>query len=387
MIQVVGHNIISSLGFSSEDNYRSVKTGETGIRLYENRYGIPEAFMASLIHQELLDDRFSHIRSGLSDSYTILEKAAILSAAKALEKTNIDPADPAVLFILSSTKGNIELLDDTVSGNYPSDRIHLWRTAQLIARYFKNSNTPLVVSNACISGAYALLVAKRVLDSGQYKAVVVVGADMLSKFIISGFQSFKALSATLCKPFDRERSGLNLGEAAATMILEKREKEDVTLPGIALLAGASNNDANHISGPSRTGEGLYLALRRIMQGKRPEEIAFVNAHGTATLYNDDMESVALMRSGLDKTPVNGLKGYFGHTLGAAGIVESIISCMALREGIILKTSGCEQPGMAYPLNIALENGITQKQYFIKMLSGFGGSNAALLFQKTGVLCI
>jgi 3-oxoacyl-[acyl-carrier-protein] synthase-1 len=381
MIVITGDNIISALGFTSADNYLKVKAGETGIRFYGDRFDIPDAFMASMIPVELLNEQFSLTCNANPGSYTTLEKAAILSVSKALENTGLDPSDPRLLFILSSTKGNIELLDGNVSGNYPPDRIHLWRTAQLISGYFHNPNTPLVVSNACISGAYALFTAKRALDSGPYTSVAVVGADVLSKFIVSGFQSFKALSATLCRPFDGRRSGLNLGEAAATMILSKREKEDVTLPGIVLTGGAACNDANHISGPSRTGEGLYLALRRVMQEKRPEELAFINAHGTATMYNDDMESIALTRCGLNAVPITGLKGCFGHTLGAAGVVESIISCMALRDGIILKTQGYGQSGTVCPLDIVQENRMTQKRYFIKMLSGFGGSNAALLFQK------
>jgi 3-oxoacyl-[acyl-carrier-protein] synthase-1 len=165
-----------------------------------------------------------------------------------------------------------------------------------------------------------------------------------------------------------------------------------------LVSGAIRNDATHISAPSRTGEGCYRALQNILQNESNSlmsnslvsnslvsKISFINAHGTATPYNDAMEANALMRAGLENIPVNGLKSYFGHTLGAAGVVESIISMQALSEGIILKTLGFEEgesitiDDKQYELNICKENCKTNKKYFVKIMSGFGGVNAALLF--------
>jgi len=219
------------------------------------------------------------------------------------------------------------------------------------------------------------------LRLGKYKYVVVIGVDMLSKFIVTGFQSFKALSQEACKPFDVNRAGLNIGEAVATLVLTERAEEELHSDDVVFTAGATRNDANHISGPSRTGEGSYLALRKVMEGIDVSEIAFVNAHGTATLYNDEMESIALTRAGLQDVPVNSLKGYFGHTLGAAGVLESIISTRALKDDTILKTYGFDTLGVTNPLDIVKEVRTTNRRRCLKMLSGFGGCNIAALFTK------
>ena len=378
-----GDNIISALGFTAEENYRQVKQGISGLKRFAGRYGLPESFMASEIDDARLHGAFECLSAahGRQPAYTKLEQAAIVSVAGALKGSGIDPSDRRTLFVLSTTKGNIFLLDDIRRTGGEQDQLYLWRSAELIARFFGNANRPLVVSNACISGASAMIAAQRALRSGRYAHVVVTGADVLSEFIVTGFQSFKALSQDVCKPFDANRAGLNLGEAAATVIMTERPDEAVGRGEVAFTTGAVRNDANHISGPSRTGEGAYRALRRVMEGTTPEEIAFVCAHGTATPYNDDMEAAALTRAGLQQTPVNSLKGYYGHTLGAAGVMESILSVRALKEGLALKTCGLENPGVAYPLNPVTANAATTGRRCIKMLSGFGGCNAAVLFTK------
>ena len=281
-----------------------------------------------------------------------------------------------MIFIFSSTKGNIHLLD-APAGSYNKQKLYLWHTASVIARRFGNPNEPVAVSNACISGACAQIAAMRLLEAGRYEWAVVVGADMASRFVVSGFQSLKALAPEQCRPFDLHRVGLNLGEAAATIIYKKTDGS----PTLSLRAGSIRNDANHISGPSRTAEGAFLALQDIMKYASKDEISFVCAHGTATAYNDRMEALALRRAGLDHIPVNSLKGCFGHTLGAAGILESIISTWALRDRTALGTCGFATPDPDCPLPVSEHNITSDGSSFIKMLSGFGGSNAALLFCK------
>lgn len=377
VIHSIAHNIISPLGFSSAENYAAVKAGKTELALYHSLYGLPEPFVGSIIDSKKLNDAFSAINSK-NGRYTKFEQAAILSAYNALQQADINPAAENVIFILSTTKGNVHLLEN--SDGYEPERIHLWRSAQLIAQFFENTNEPFVISNACISGASAQITAKRLLERKTYDYAIVIGADMLSKFVVSGFQSFKALSPELCKPYDKNRCGLNLGEAAATIIYENAER---VLPknSIVLSAGFMANDANHISGPSRTGAGLYLAIKKTLSDTNVENIAFVNAHGTATAFNDDMESLALTSANLQNCPVNSLKGYFGHTLGAAGVVESIISSLAIIDNTVIKTNNFTTPGTVAPINVTKENTTCTKLQFLKILSGFGGSNAALLFTK------
>jgi 3-oxoacyl-[acyl-carrier-protein] synthase-1 len=373
-----GDNIISSLGFSTAENYRAVCSGRSGIRLYEDYPGIPEPFFASRIDPERLDDCFA-ATGGCPAAYTPLERAAILSVAYAAEEARIDLSAPEVVFVLSSTKGNVHLLDEGAEAS-AGPRLYLWHTARLIAGYFHNPNEPLTVSNACISGASAQIAAMRELTSGSYRYAVVVGVDMLSRFILSGFQSLKALSSAPCRPFDARRDGLNLGEAAATIIYRKAEGGEHP-HALSLERGAIRNDANHISGPSRTGEGCFLAIQAALEGRSPDDLAFVCAHGTATVYNDRMEAIALTRAGLHRVPVNSLKAYFGHTLGAAGVLESVISARALINDTALPTCGFTQAEPDYPLRINDRPLRTEKAYCLKTLSGFGGCNAALLFKK------
>ncbi|MDR1197776.1 MAG: beta-ketoacyl synthase [Prevotellaceae bacterium] len=370
MANILGTNIISSLGFTTEENFQTVKSGISGVKHYDaGTFGLPEAFMASLIDKEKLNDSFSEL--SIKNSYTGLEKAAILSVFDANKQANIDLSSGKVLFIFSSTKGNVHLLENAVS-----EQVCLWYSAKQISRFFGNRNTPVVVSNACISGACAQIAAIRALESRKYDNAIVVGADFLSKFIISGFQSFKALSPELCKPFDKDRKGLNLGEAAATVIFGKQNNSR-----IQLKRGAIRNDANHISAPSRTGEGSYRALKNILQNIDKGQIAFINAHGTATPYNDAMETQAIVRAGLADVPVNSLKAFFGHTLGAAGVLESIILMKALYGNLVLKSLNFSKQNFENKINISTENHFSDKKYFIKLLSGFGGINAALLFEK------
>ncbi len=381
MIVNVSDNIISPLGISTAENYAAVKAGRSMLKRYDGLWQLPEPFTASLMDREMVNETAADLH--IDDRYTFFEKMIILSAAKALEQTDIDPTSDSVLFILSTTKGNVFLLDKRETG-FPAERVLLGLAAKQMTDYFHNPNTPIVVSNACISGVCAQIQAMRELESGRFDYVVVVGADVQSAFIVSGFQSFKALSVEPCKPFDAQRTGLNLGDAAATIVYTRKDK--VNENEWVACRGAIRNDANHISGPSRTGEGSYRALKVALGEISPDKIAFINTHGTATLYNDEMESFAIERAGLAQVPVNGLKGYYGHTMGAAGILETILSMQAIDDNNILATRGYETMGVTHPLVLSNQNQPTEKRAFIKLLSGFGGCNAALLMAKGGEAC-
>ena len=378
MIVRAAHNIISPLGMTTAENYAAVKEGRSMLKRYEGLWRLPEPFTASLMDREKVEEAFAPLANGAK--YTFFEKMIILSASRAIAEAKIDAASDRVLFILSTTKGNVFLLDKNETG-FPQERVLLGYAAKQMTDFFHNPNTAIVVSNACISGVCAQIQAMRELESGRFDYVVTVGADVQSAFIVSGFQSFKALSVDPCRPFDANRTGLNLGDAAATIIYTRKDK--VTENDWVACRGAIRNDANHISGPSRTGEGSYRALRIALGNTNPDRIAFVNAHGTATLYNDEMESFAIERAGLSKVPVNGLKGYYGHTMGAAGIMETILSMQAIDDHNILATRGYETMGVTHPLVLSNQNQPTEKRAFIKLLSGFGGCNAALLFAKGG----
>ena len=370
---VESHNILSSLGFSSAENYQNVVIGNSGLQEYVDTPLSPVPLMASIIDAQKLKDEFSKI--GKSTDYTRFEQMCILSISKALETSQVDPTSKRTLFLMATTKGNVELLDDRKG--FEPNRLYLWHTAKVIADFFSFEQTPVVVSNACISGVSAIVVAKRLIDAGQYDHAVVVGADAISRFVVSGFQSFQSLSLQRCRPFDANRDGLNIGEAAATIIITNKPtqtNENLT----EIVRGAMHNDANHISGPSRTGEGLYLAITDALQ---EESVDFISAHGTATPYNDNMESVAISRAKLNHIPVNSIKGFFGHTLGAAGVLESIIAIESMRNNTVIKTLGFEEYGVSEEIEIARNNYDKNIGSILKLASGFGGCNAALLMKK------
>ncbi|MBR4136376.1 MAG: beta-ketoacyl synthase [Bacteroidales bacterium] len=378
MVRKIGENIISPLGFSVAENFAAVMDGRSALQHYDHLWGLPFPCFVSLLPDDILDKAFTQEVDQAclpKKPCTRFEKITLLSATKALQSTSLDPSSPRVMFILSSTKGNVSLLADA----HPDiERVTPVHTAQLLARYFGNPNMPIVVSNACISGLCAQIEAYRCLQSGQFDAAVVVGADVLSPFIVSGFQSLKALSDEQCHPFSSVRKGLNLGEAAATVVYAVG---DDNAEGWQMLAGAMANDANHISGPSRTGEGSYRALMSVLQSAAltVEDLACLNVHGTSTLYNDEMEAVAIHRAGLAGVPVNALKGYYGHTLGAAGILETLLTMHAVEQGVVPATRGYEENGVTMTLSLSSSSVKISKTAFVKLLSGFGGCNAAAAF--------
>ena len=358
MAYVLADNIISPLGETSEENYLAVKAGKSGIHTYaKGSNGIPDGFVASLMSCDF-------------------EKLVLDSAKKAIEASLVDVAHEKVALILSSTKGSIERL-----GKVDDEDIELGTLAERIAQQLGIWTKPFVVCNACISGLSALILASRLLSTDKYDYAVVCGCDCPGRFIISGFQSLKALSTEPCRPFDIERFGLNLGEAVATMVLAKNTPRQNGECVWQIGHGYIRNDAFHISAPSKTSEGLYQALSLTMSGINKDWLAFVNAHGTATLFNDQMESIAIQRAGLSNVPTDALKGYFGHTLGAAGVLETILSMKAVDDHTIIGTLGYEELGVSGKVNVSAENRPTDMNTFVKMLSGFGGCNATMLASK------
>lgn len=379
VIYKIADNIISSLGFDTAENMAAIYQGKSGVSLHANDFGVPEPFQASAVDFDQLDSRFAAFAD--PKQYTAFERLVISSVRCAGEKSGIDLASHETLFVVSTTKGNVSLLDPSSKHEFEAERVNLWASAHEIARFFKNPNTPIVVSQACVSGVSAILVAKMYLESCRYKHVVVTGGDLLSKFVVSGFQSFKALSPERCKPFDASRSGLSLGEGAATIVLGRTKEDRLPSQSIVVKAGATSNDANHISGPSRTGEGLYRAIISTLKKTDPSNLAFINAHGTATPYNDEMEAIAFSRAGLESTPVNSFKGYFGHTLGMAGLIESIVSAQSLQKSILVKSLGFETLGVSKNIQIITENRTFDASECLKTASGFGGCNAVVLLKK------
>lgn len=379
MIRVLSTNITSPLGMTTEENLLAVRDGRSALLRHERPWGLPFDVCASLFSQEQ-EHALLQESADAGEPFTRFESMVLHSVRDALSHTDIDVSDSRVLLILSTTKGNIELLD----GKEPvGDGVFPGNTASRIASALGITTKPLVVCNACISGVAAQVQALDLLDSGAYDYAVVVGADCQGAFIVSGFNCLKALSEDPCRPFDMERTGLNLGEAAATMVFASDR-----VPGNGgmwhLKRGCVRNDAFHITNPSPKGEGCFRALEYVADGISAESLATIGAHGTATMYNDQMESVAIERAGLSDVPLSALKGYFGHTMGAAGLVETVLTMESVAQGWIPGVAGYAESGVSGRINASPDLRPTDKKSFIKIMSGFGGSNGALLYTMGGV---
>ncbi len=402
-IYITAHTLISSLGFGISENRKAIHDYRSGIRMQEAGRISDSPILAGMIDSVELENRAKEQLEKRAkeldiSSYTRLEQLFILTIQEVISQSGVNLQEPDCALLLSTTKGNIDLLRDQekrTNSDKPSGSVQstidnpsflqelsadsptfLWKMAERIGHFFEAANQVEVISNACISGVSSLVVAKRWIESGRYKRVIVAGGDILSHFITSGFLSFRSVSAHRCRPYDIQRDGLSLGEACGAVLLETQGNAN----HIILSGGAISNDANHISGPSRTGDGLALAINQAMEeaGALPEDISFINAHGTATVYNDEMESKAIHLAGLSAVPVNSLKPYFGHTLGASGIIETILCIEQLKEGIYYGTLGYETQGVPMPITVYNTHQPMPMKCCIKTASGFGGCNAALV---------
>lgn len=370
-IYITNSNCVTPLGFDVEANWNALVNGNSGIQLVE-KYGNLDSIFASIIETELLDTCFKNIST--EASFTKLEKMLIMALHPLVSKNPI--SDKSVL-ILSTTKGNISLLENE---NLPIEATQLSTLAKKINTFFGFTTEPIVVSNACVSGVLAVSVAKRMLQMNCYEDAYVIAGDEISEFVLSGFNSFQAMSDKPCAPYDANRNGVTLGEASAAVYISKVKEANNS---IAIIGDGSINDANHISGPSRTGEGLYKSIKSALQEAKLEESAidYISAHGTATLYNDEMEAIAFTRSHLQNVPVNSLKGFFGHTLGASGLLEVVLAIKAANHNQLVASKGFVTSGVTVPMAILNENKSKKIKYFLKTASGFGGCNTAVVFEK------
>jgi 3-oxoacyl-[acyl-carrier-protein] synthase I len=364
-------NCITPLGFSLDSNWKALKENKSGVKLYEQFGNLSNLFF-SRIEDDKLDAEFAKLNLNLT-SFSRLEKMMVLALEPIVKKNNISNRTG---FIFSTTKGNIDALQSKTTFN----QSYLSIPAKKIANYYGFINEPIVVSNACVSGIYAVALAKRMIQARTYDNVYVVAADIISEFVLSGFNSFQALSDEPCKPYDAKRKGVNLGEAAAAILITSQKNEESQFE---IIGDGAINDANHISGPSRTGEGLVRSIQSAIDEAQisNEAIDFISAHGTATIYNDEMEAIAFNRLNLQNKPVNSLKGYFGHTLGASGLLETVISLKSAMENELIASKNFNEMGVSQPIAIVEKNCQKSINCFIKTASGFGGSNTAVIFKK------
>jgi 3-oxoacyl-[acyl-carrier-protein] synthase I len=365
-VWIVADSIVSPLGRTSAENYSEVRKKNSGVKVIHD---------PSLSSSPIAAAKISGLN--IPSTSTRFETLCCEVIQNVMKEVSL-PAQETLL-ILSTTKGNVDYLDES-KPSHP--HIHLYASAEFLQKKFGFQKS-LVVSNACISGVMAITVASRFLKQGLYEHAVVVGADTLNHFVVSGFQSLAALSDETCKPFDAQRKGINLGEAAAAVVISTNPQGLNKKASVKILGSGFTNDANHISGPSRTGEELSTAIHKALNESAVtiDEVDFISAHGTATPFNDEMESKAFALAGLSNVPLHSLKGYFGHTLGAAGVLETIIGTHCLMQNEVVPTNGFEKLGVSKRINVAQHLQSKNLKTFLKTASGFGGCNAAIVLQK------
>ncbi|MBX3460015.1 MAG: hypothetical protein KF696_08620 [Planctomycetes bacterium] len=270
--------------------------------------------------------------------------------------------------VIATTKGELEPWLEGAGG----DGLNAL-AAQLADMGLKLPALTRVVSNACVSGAQAVIEGLELVQDGDADAALVLGADALTPFVAQGFHSLQGDSASGARPFDAARDGLSLGEAAAALLLQPG-------PGPHIAGYGASNDANHISGPSRDGSGLALAMERALHGLDRSSVVAICAHGTGTLYNDAMEARAF-HAAFDGSPppVFGIKGAIGHTLGAAGLIEVIVAARVACTGVIPPTAGYTRGETEYALDVV--HGAAREVapgLVLTTNSGFGGMNTAIV---------
>ncbi len=302
--------------------------------------------------------------------------------AALFEKSSPIPSDADLL--VATTKGEIDLLEEMVLQNrketFNNSQATFLEKVALLAGV--NTNGTLI-SAACSSSAVAIARAAAMIRSGRSDCVLVVACDSVTEFVYSGFSSLMALEKISAMPFDKNRSGLSLGEAAAFVLLmseERAEKEKLASLGEVLGWGLSD-DANHMTGPSRQSEGLILAIGKALCSARiiEKDVGFISAHGTGTVYNDSMEIRAFSSVFRDRRPIYSIKGGIGHTMGAAGLIEMIIAMKVIKEGAVPPTVNLREADPEAGGWVSAEHRLIRKNSVALMTNaGFGGINSAIV---------
>ena len=373
-IYIAETNCITPLGFDVESNVEAILRGESGIQLHGDVSLMPNSFYASIVSTEKINSAFEKIST--DKKYSRLEKMMILALEPIIKNSGIE-LNSKTAFLLSTTKGNVTALKEDSEESF--NNAHLDVLAKNVADFFGFKTQPIVVSNACVSGILAVSIAKRMIQSELYDNVFVVAGDEVSEFVLSGFNAFQAMSNLPCKPYSKNRTGVSLGEATAAVLISVEAKN----AKIKVIGDSSINDANHISGPSRTGEGLFRSIQNALKEAQidADKLDYISAHGTATPFNDEMEAIALSRLNLQNAPINSLKGFYGHTLGASGLLETVIAIESANKNMLFESKGFDEIGVSETINVIEKNEEATINYFLKTASGFGGCNTAVVFEK------
>ncbi|MEP3837856.1 MAG: beta-ketoacyl-[acyl-carrier-protein] synthase family protein [Algibacter sp.] len=394
-VAITGMGIISSIGNTVEANLHALLNKQKGIApiinietRHKNDIKVGEVLQTNAQLAERLN-------LPANNSYSRTALLGCIAAKQAVKQANINDIDAFRTGLISSTSvGGMDMTEKhfqkyqshTESRKFISSH-HAVDSTEKIAEYLGITEFSTTISTACSSAANAIMLGARLIKSGQLDRVIVGGTDGLAKFTINGFKSLMILSDSDCTPFDANRKGLNLGEAAAYLVLEsdavvKHDNKAV----LGYLAGYGNaNDAFHQTASSENGEGAFLAMSKALDVAQlaPEHISYINAHGTATQNNDLSEGHAIKRIFESTIPdFSSTKAFTGHTLAAAGAIEAVYSVLALQNNVMFPNLNFKT---AIPeLNLVPVTKVTAKpiDYVLSNSFGFGGNCSSLIFSKT-----
>lgn len=390
-VWVSGIGVVSSIGIGVPSNEHSLAACSDGmgeLTLFDSIHNVPVSEVKA--SNEALKSLLS---LNSDDTYSRTALLGMLAASEALKDADVDISKLRVGLVSATSVGGMDLtptfykdfMADESKGKLRFVAQHDCCDSTLkIAEYCGIDGFITTISTACSSAANAIMFGARLIKNGYLDCVIAGGTDALCQFTLNGFNSLMILDRAKCRPFDESRAGLNLGEGAGFIVLQS-ENTLARKPYCRLAGYANANDAYHQTASSPEGEGAYLAMKQALEvsGLDPEEISYINVHGTGTSNNDASEGAALKRVFLAKVPpFSSTKPFTGHTLAAAGGIEAVYAILAIKNGVLY-------PNLNFKSSIS-ELGLTPQLHYETLVDvkavmsnsfGFGGNNSTLIFSK------
>ena len=365
--------VVTGLGNNLESLWQGLMAGETAIRPI-TRFPVDQDHYKAKIAAHINDLKAANDRSMLQH---LLDRLF-------LEMGPV-PSDSAM--ITATIKAGADNLESFCRGRQTNFQdVLLSSIANIVGPKLGLSCNGICISASCASSTIAVAHGAALIESGRSEAVLVCCGDLITEYHFSGFSALKALSPFPCRPFDRDRNGLSLGEGAAALLLmnaDRARRENRNRLG-SVLGWGITNDATHITAPAKSGRGLVQTVDQALKMAKikPEDVTAISAHGTGTVYNDLMELNAFQQVfGKRKVPMYSIKGAIGHTLGAAGAIEVILGFKALSSQIVPMTVGFANPEKGAEGQVSPESQPVSGDYLLTTNSGFGGVNAALVLGR------
>jgi 3-oxoacyl-(acyl-carrier-protein) synthase len=389
---VTGIGIVSAVGTSLAENRAALRAGKSGISRkpsIPSRYSGVLPFGAIFSGTDDLREKF-RIDNPAVTRTSLLALHAFSDAIGDAGLTDAAIRDPGTALVGATTVGGMCLTDEMYRdtkqscddspyvGSYDAASVNLF----LHARY-RMTGFATTINTACSSSANAIQYGARLVRNGLAKTAVVGGADSLAKFTINGFNALQILAPDVCRPFDRDRAGLNLGEGAAFLVLEGEAATEGKTRYAELTGWCNRNDAFHPSAMSPGGDGPYLAMQGALRsaGLRAAAIDYINSHGTGTENNDEAESRAMARLFDEPPPFSSTKAFTGHTLGAAGAIEAIYSILAIRHQEVYANLNFQHPIPGIGLRPVETYRSNSVRHAMSNSFGFGGNCTSLIFSN------